>query len=104
MVWPQKSLTAAQQALSFGCMAALGAALGLGYDLLGLLRRGRLTTGAADLFFGALTAAGMTITALFLRIDPFRLYAFAGVALGMAAYAATIGRLLRILAAIRRRD
>lgn len=80
------------------CMAALGMALGLGYDLLGLLRRGRVSAGAADLLFGVLCAAGMTLTALFLRMNPFRLYAFAGVALGMSAYAATIGKKLRFLA------
>ena len=34
-----------------------------------------------------------------LRMNPFRLYAFAGVALGLAAYAATLGRLLRFFAA-----
>ena len=70
-------------------MAALGAAAGLCYDLLGRLRRGWLTAGAADLFLGALR----------LRMNPFRLYAFAGVALGLAAYAATLGRLLRFFAA-----
>ena len=70
-------------------MAALGAAAGLCYDLLGRLRRGRLTAGAA----------GMTGIALRLRMNPFRLYAFAGVALGLAAYAATLGRLLRFFAA-----
>lgn len=80
-------------------MAALGAAAGLCYDLLGRLRRGRLTAGAADLFLGALCAAGMTGIALRLRMNPFRLYAFAGVALGLAAYAATLGRLLRFFAA-----
>ena len=61
-------------------MAALGAAAGLCYDLLGRLRRGRLTAGAADLFLGALCAAGMTGIALRLRMNPFRLYVFAGVA------------------------
>lgn len=80
-------------------MAALGAAMGLCYDLLGLMRRGWLGTGAADLLFGALCASGMTLIALELRMSPFRLYAFAGVGLGMAAYAATLGRLFRFLAA-----
>ena len=84
-------------------MAALGAAAGLCYDLLGRLRRGRLTAGAgvgaSDLLFGMLCALGMTLTALYLRMNPFRLYAFAGVALGLAAYAATLGRLLRFFAA-----
>lgn len=44
-----------------------------------------------------LCALGMTLTALYLRMNPFRLYAFAGVALGMGAYAATAGRLFRAL-------
>ena len=57
----------------------------------------RLTAGAADLFLGALCAAGMTGIALRLRMNPFRLYAFAVVALGMGAYAATAGRLFRAL-------
>ena len=61
--------------------------------------RAGLTAGAADLFLGALCAAGMTGIALRLRMNPFRLYAFAGVALGLAAYAATLGRLLRFFAA-----
>ena len=98
-VRPQEGVTAAQQAQALGWMAALGAAAGLCYDLLGRLRRGRLTAGAADLFLGALCAAGMTGIALRLRMNPFRLYAFAGVALGLAAYAATLGRLLRFFAA-----
>ena len=51
------------------------------------------------LLLGALCAAGMTGIALRLRMNPFRLYAFAGVALGLAAYAATLGRLLRFFAA-----
>ena len=92
-------MTAARQALVLGCMAALGAAMGLCYDLLGLLRRGWLGTGAADLLFGVLCTAGMTLIALELRMSPFRLYAFAGVALGMAAYAATLGRFFHFLAA-----
>ena len=51
-VRPQEGVTAAQQAQALGWMAALGAAAGLCYDLLGRLRRGRLTAGAADLFLG----------------------------------------------------
>ena len=88
-----------KQAQALGWMAVLGAAAGLCYDLLGRLRRGWLTAGAADLFLGALCAAGMTGIALRLRMNPFRLYAFAGVALGLAAYTATLGRLLRFFAA-----
>lgn len=90
-------MTAAEQARALGMMAALGAALGLGYDLLGPMRRGRVSTAMADVLFGVLCAAGMTLTALLLRMNPFRLYAFAGVALGMGAYAATMGQILRRL-------
>ena len=80
-------------------MAALGVALGGIYDLMGMMRRSRAGVGASDLLFGMLCALGMTLTALYLRMNPFRLYAFAGVALGLAAYAATLGRLLRFFAA-----
>ena len=67
------------------------------YDLMGMMRRSRAGVGASDLLFGMLCALGMTLTALYLRMNPFRLYAFAGVALGMGAYAATAGRLFRAL-------
>ena len=90
---------AAQQAQALGWMAALGAAAGHCYDLLGRAAARPAFAGAADLFLGALCAAGMTGIALRLRMNPFRLYAFAGVALGLAAYAATLGRLLRFFAA-----
>ena len=39
----------------------------------------------------------MTGAALLMRVDPFRLYAFAGVAAGMALYAGTIGTIVRYL-------
>ena len=80
-------------------MAALGAAAGLCYDLLGRLQRGRLTAGAADLFLGALCAAGMTGIALRLRMNPFRLFGLGGGGRVVGGYAATLGRLLRFFAA-----
>ena len=95
--WTKKSMTALEQARALGMMAALGAALGGIYDLMGMMRRSRAGVGASDLLFGMLCALGMTLTALHLRMNPFRLYAFAGVALGMGAYAATAGRLFRAL-------
>ena len=90
-------MTALEQARALGMMAALGAALGGSSDLMGMMRRSRAGVGASDLLFGMLCALGMTLTALYLRMNPFRLYAFAGVALGMGAYAATAGRLFRAL-------
>lgn len=96
-LWTKKSMTALEQARALGMMAALGAALGGIYDLMGMMRRSRAGVGASDLLFGMLCALGMTLTALYLRMNPFRLYAFAGVALGMGAYAATAGRLFRAL-------
>ena len=88
-------MTALEQARALGMMATLGAALGGIYDLMGMMRRSRAGVGASDLLL--LCALGMTLTALYLRMNPFRLYAFAGVALGMGAYAATAGRLFRAL-------
>ena len=49
-------MTAAQQAQALGWMAALGAAAGLCYDLLGRMRRGWLTAGAAGNFHLSLPA------------------------------------------------
>ena len=60
---------------------------------------GDATAGAADLVLGARCAAGMTGCARRRRMTPFRRYAVAGVARGLAAYAATLGRLLRFFAA-----
>ena len=82
---------------SAGDDGSAGRALGGIYDLMGVMRRSRAGVGASDLLFGMLCALGMTLTALYLRMNPFRMYAFAGVALGMGAYAATAGRLLRAL-------
>lgn len=72
-------MTALEQARALGMMATLGAALGGIYDLMGMMRRSRAGVGASDLLFGMLCALGMTLTALYLRMNPFRLYAFAGV-------------------------
>ena len=67
-------MTALEQARALGMMAALGAALGGIYDLMGMMRRSRSGVGASDLLFGMLCALGMTLTALYLRMNPFRLY------------------------------
>ena len=96
-------MTALEQARALGMMAALGAALGGIYDLMGMMRRSRAGVGASDLLFGMLCALGMTLTALYLRMNPFRLYAFAGVALGHGRHMPRrLGRLLRFLAALKR--
>lgn len=89
------------QAQAFLAMMLAGAVLGAGYDVLALVRRGlslrAVGTAIADLLFGILCAAGITLCALALRTDPFRWYAFAGVAAGMAIYFASIGTFVRIL-------
>lgn len=92
-------MSAGEQARAALYMMALGAALGAGYDVLALFRRaaeaGRILTGMLDLLLGAAAAAGMTVVALYLRMDPYRLYTFAGVAAGMAAYFMTVGTIVR---------
>ena len=50
-----------------------------------------------DLLLGTAAAAGMTAAALYLRISPYRLYAFASVTAGIAAYSVTIGAIVRYL-------
>ena len=47
--------------------------------------------------------SAMTVTALCLRIDPLRLYAFAGVAAGFALYRVSLGALIRRADACARR-
>ena len=48
-----------------------------------------------DLLLGIITAAGMTVTALWLETEAFRLYAFAGVAAGIGLYMLTMGTIVR---------
>lgn len=89
----------AEQARIFLAMALCGAAVACVYDGSLVLRRalelGHVLSGALDLAMGALSAAAMALTALRLRIDPLRLYAFAGVAVGFALYRASVGALVR---------
>ena len=89
----------AEQARIFLAMALCGAAVACVYDGSLVLRRalelGHVLSGALDLAMGALSAAAMALTALRLRIDPLRLYAFAGVAAGFALYRASVGALVR---------
>lgn len=92
-------MSAGEQARAALYMMALGVALGAGYDVLALFRRavkaGRILTGMLDLLLGAAAAVGMTGVALYLRMDPYRLYAFAGVATGMTVYFVTVGTIVR---------
>ena len=89
----------AQQARVFLAMALCGAAVACACDGARALRRllglGDVLSGALDLAMGALAAAAMTATALYLRIEPLRLYAFAGVAAGFALYRVSLGALIR---------
>lgn len=89
----------AQQARVFLAMALCGAAIACAFDgslaLRRLLGLGSALSGALDLMMGALAAAAMTLTALRLRTDPLRAYAFAGVAAGFALYRASLGTLVR---------
>lgn len=85
------------QARVFLAMMLCGAGLGAAYDLLSLLRQGRMLTVLADLLLGLLCAAGVVGAALLLRCDPFRLYMFAGVMLGFAIYMLSLGTIVRIL-------
>lgn len=100
-------MTTAEQARVFAAMVGCGAGLAAAYDVAMLLRRalnlGSVMTGVMDLLFGALCALAMTVTALILRVDPFRLYAFAGVAAGMALYACSMGTIVRKLCSLVRK-
>ena len=89
----------AQQARVFLAMALCGAGIACAFDgslaLRRLLGMGGVLSGALDLLIGALAAAAMTLTALCLRVDPLRAYAFAGVAAGFSLYRFSLGALAR---------
>ena len=95
-------MTPAQQAQAFLMMWYTGAVLGVVYDLLGILRRGRLCA-AADLLFGACCAAGICIAALHLECEAFRIYVFAAAASGIALEQVLIGTFIRRVIGIVRR-
>lgn len=94
-------MTVAEQARMFAAMALCGVLCGAGYDALAIarhaLRLGVAGTGALDLLFGACCAGAMIAAGLLLQAEPFRLYAFVGMALGLALYALTIGTAVRVL-------
>ena len=97
----------AQQARVFLAMALCGAAVAGACDGARALRRllgmGGVLSGALDLLMGALAAAAMTLTALCLRVDPLRAYAFAGVAAGFALYRFSLGAFARAIHTAARR-
>lgn len=88
-----------QQARVFAAMLLCGAGAAALHDALSLLRRwmraGAFAAGAADLAVGAAAAWAMTLAALHLGVNPFRLYAFAGVFVGAGLWLGTVGLLWR---------
>ena len=82
-------------------MGLCGAALGAVYDALQALghiaREGKVFQAVLDLLFGMLCAAAMILAGLYLRADPFRLFVFAGIALGFTLYMKTLGMFVRLL-------
>ena len=88
-------------------MALCGAGIACAFDgslaLRRLLGMGGVLSGALDLLMGALAAAAMTLTALRLRVDPLRAYAFAGVAAGFSLYRFSLGAFARAIHAAARR-
>lgn len=90
-------MTVEEQARAFLAMTLCGALLGVVYDALGLLRRGRLMTAAADLLFGVMAAAAVITAALMLCCDAYRYYTLLGVCAGFATYQCSIGTFVRFL-------
>ncbi len=101
-------MTVREQACVFAAMIAGGAALGVLYDALTLVRRllraGAVMTGALDMAYGLCCGAGVVCLALRLRAEAFRLYVLLGAALGIALYMGVIGMPVRILDAHIRRN
>ena len=92
-------MTVMEQARVFGAMGICGAALGAVYDVLRLILRGGFMP-VLDLALGVAAAAGMILTALMLETEAFRLYAFAGVLLGIGLYMLTIGAIIRKMSGV----
>ena len=93
-------MSAAEQARVFLAMALCGALCASLYDALRLCAGaagGRILCGAVDLLFGPLCAAGMALAALALETDPFRLFAFGALFVGIALYALTMGTFVRFV-------
>lgn len=82
-----------QQSEQFLLSLALGAALGVWYDLLrGLRRNVRFLTHAADAVFCLTVLFGALCTALFVGGGQYRLFMAIGTASGAALYFLTLGR------------
>ena len=90
-------MSVADQGRVFLSMMICGIAIGTAHDLLGVVRRGIVLTGAADLLLGVLSAAGVIGAGLMLGCDPFRLFALMGAALGLAIYEGSVGTIVRYL-------
>jgi len=95
-------MTVMEQACVFGAMGICGAALGAVYDVLRLILRGGFMP-VLDLALGAAAAAGMILTALMHETEAFRLYAFAGVLLGIGLYMLTISAIIRKMSGVVRK-
>jgi len=99
-------MQAMEQARVFSGMLLTGALLGAAYDALMLLRlwlgAGRVLTGALDLGYGMLCAAGICLSALAMRVEAFRWYVFAGTLCGMGIYFGSVGSLIRLACRKRR--
>lgn len=101
-------MSTAEQARVFLAMMVCGVGLAAAYDAGLLLRRalalGAVATGFLDLLYGALCAVGMTLAALAMRVDPFRLYTFAGIAAGMVLYQFSMGTIVRKMCQLTRKN
>ena len=88
-----------EQARMMMVMMLCGNMLGAAYDLLAMMRYFFLKSSTAwpglDVLFGGLCAFMMIAAGLLLRTNPFRMFAFAGVAAGFAFYMMTIGMIVR---------
>lgn len=91
-------MSVSDQGRVFLGMMLCGIWIGAAYDLLGVLHRGMLMTATADVLLGVLSAACIIVCGLKMQCDPFRMYALLGVALGWAAYGASVGTIVRKLA------
>ena len=80
-------------------MILCGAALGVVYDGLWMLRKaffpGRAALAIADLLYGPICAVGVVAAAFLLRVDAFRVYILGGVLFGMALQRMSAGAFLR---------
>ncbi len=93
-------MQAVEQARVFAGMLLTGGLLGAAYDALMLLRlligAGCVLTGALDLGYGMLCAAGICLSALIMQVEAFRWYVFAGTLCGMGLYFGSVGSLIRL--------